>query len=621
MSVEKAPISSKESLGTSLATSEKANRLPAADLRDAAYTNTSYRDEDISREIARIDAERESLRLGLEAYGRSSTTPPVAIEAPSAEPFIAKQRLKSIRDLPSGTTEERAERRKTLTEFKKTLQEQREAMAAYRNDVEKILLSNPDAPTPELLRKLDEYEKKHRFSPEERQVVTRLFTNYKDAREKAKELRNSISDDRELVRSVTGVEVPQGKNVEVVLGPMNIVINTDQETAQLLYGGYRRDVFEVNGFKSLSPDGVYFTVINKDSPEAKTILEHEQQHVINDLFQKEFEKDTEIVRLELNGKYRRETDPVKKKETAIELMNSSNKWAYERAKDEIFATLTDPAWLNSRLRPLLKPNNGSPYDYLKAMRELQGNDPLWNSLSEEIMVKEYSETVDKAVTIASDLTRILAPKEIIALLADEPLERWSIAASRIYQEKLHDATIKAKEVKDIKERLDKIAEGREGAEQKGESYEKHDAHDAKNTHTGSHGHGKHGHESHGHGGHGHALSAKDYGILGGAIAAAGLGEWAVTSIIMASPVGPLIPASLAAVGLPVTGFWGGALVWSGAIGVAMLGGSLLYAFWKYKDVLWGELSKAAGGSGGGGSKPAPKKAAGGGGGGDHGHGH
>jgi hypothetical protein len=111
---------------------------------------------------------------------------------------------------------------------------------------------------------------------------------------------------------------------------------------------------------------------------------------------------------------------------------------------------------------------------------------------------------------------------------------------------------------------------------------------------------------HKHEGHGHGVSRKDVAAAGVSFGLTGLAEWGITTLIENSPVGPLIPASLHAVGIPVTGL----TMWAGAISALVLVGSLLYAGWKYKDILWGELSKAAGGKGGGGgSNSKPKKAA------------
>jgi hypothetical protein len=621
MSAEKIPTPSTE-------------MLPVADLRNMdRFTSLPESEADrlIYKERAAIDNERREairshLSLNTTEFDRQggNSNPQ---RKPRIETFDAKAELDRLKKLS------KEERKTEIAKYKKTLQEQREAMTEFRNDVEQTLTAHPDTPKDELFKKLDKYQKRHRFTSQERTIVGSLLTDFQTNRKKVLDLRDQFDDDRLLVNHVTEKNFEEGADLRVEVGPMNITIFASEAELDIFDPeGKRKDLAPDgtgipkesvrHGVSFRNADGIPVIVVNKESPELQATIAHEQQHVINKLFRGKFDKEISTTEQRIFlADYEQETDSEKKDVLLTNFMKARRHNAYNRVKDEMFAFLTQSPFPADNLKKWFNPGAGYLYDYLQPIRDADNGDDKYKKLSDQILIKEYKEQVIKAITIVEDLTKIYKPKEIIALLSDVPLEDWSKAAARIYQEKLKDPEIKAgktpesepgKSVEDIKNNENfKTKEG-DPVNPGGKKIEGKDGHESK---------GKQGGHEKGHkGGHGEKSKTRkvleDVGIFGGSILAAGSVEFLLApAFINAIGAAPFVNAGLAGLGLSAGWFGVGSML-ALSFGFTLLG-NLISGWAKDNPIkeFMGRLGLKGGGGGGGGGAPKAKAASGGGG--DH----
>lgn len=131
---------------------------------------------------------------------------------------------------------------------------------------------------------------------------------------------------------------------------------------------------------------------------------------------------------------------VESKELILEnFMYSKMSLALEFAKDEITACLRDTAI--SKLQPLLRKfffeQNNGPYDYLSGLRKWKEmeNDSLYQEAVRKILIKEYTEIIEKAIESLLNLIqkRDYSIEQVIALLTDKSLVEWPKTIKRLLE--------------------------------------------------------------------------------------------------------------------------------------------------------------------------------------------
>jgi hypothetical protein len=349
------------------------------------------------------------------------------LDEPKA-PFRAKDELDRIRGLS------REERKTAMSEFKAKLMAQREAWASSRVRIERVLEKNPDTPKEEITKLFAE-------SPEERELAEEILDQYYIARAQTLEARALYPNNIDLVNHLTGLSFPHTAAFDIKINQMAIDIYASSEDADEIYGIKNAGI---NGFAKTSSEGVYYSIINKSSSDPEGTARHELQHQKNNLFGDIF-KELNIsreARKTFNSIYENDSSNQEDKKAALETyFPSLRAFAYDLAKDEIFAMMTNNKFSPNEMASFFKANSGYSHDYLKVYREDYLEDPLWQEVSDQILVKEYEKVISTACLIVDDLSKFYKTEEIIALLTDIPLERWSIEAARIYQEKTNRSRI------------------------------------------------------------------------------------------------------------------------------------------------------------------------------------
>ena len=180
--------------------------------------------------------------------------------------------------------------------------------------------------------------------------------------------------------------------------------------------------------------------------ELPQVLRHEEQHSLNALFQQVIEESVSL------DSFLNEDSSQEEKNSAIKrYIRSKMGSAYEKARDEILASITqltdvekdDPGiteFIKRRITSMKKSRMvGGSYDYLYKEKNIiseglkkEGNVEA-AGLVEEIMVDEYSRTIESAFLAAQKIFKHTEynPNEIIGLLITKPIQEWDRWAEKL----------------------------------------------------------------------------------------------------------------------------------------------------------------------------------------------
>ena len=141
--------------------------------------------------------------------------------------------------------------------------------------------------------------------------------------------------------------------------------------------------------------------------------------------------------------YVEERDPEIKKVILEDFFAESRRAALEKTRDEITAYLTegDLQAIQGRLDYFFNGEH-DVYDYLRYLRNWEKfqNDPLYQRTAQRMLVREYRETIQRAVDSCAELVSKggYSTQEATALLTDKPLENWPKTIKRLLEQKEAD---------------------------------------------------------------------------------------------------------------------------------------------------------------------------------------
>lgn len=275
---------------------------------------------------------------------------------------------------------------------------------------------------------VETFEMNYHFTPEQTGITNDLIDEYYDRRQEAQGLRDRYSDDRELVRNVTGVNIAEDAHVRVSVGPWGLVIVGDNAlTNTILYRGEMPPTDFVAGGLADVDHVPPFLLLNEGNYDPKT-QRHEEQHLRYAITKSIYKRH----KIDISGAdvLSEMTVPPQEGQTE-DFLENQRKFALDRVKDEIFAYSFNE---NHFPIELFTNASGNPYDYLKTQREWYGKDPLYRQASQKVLVSDYNAIISSAVASFDLLMRKgrYSNKEAIALLAGLPLEQWNLSVREIF---------------------------------------------------------------------------------------------------------------------------------------------------------------------------------------------
>lgn len=195
--------------------------------------------------------------------------------------FEPANELKNIRKLP------KEKRKRALSEFKKNLTHQTEALAYLRILLEEIFEHNPKATKEDLNQILEEVASKYGVVPEIKSKYISILDQAFEEKEKILKLNDSYPDKAELFELVSGKKLKHPELIKTVSHPMALVFyisKKDVESFQTISHRNPLGFHNESKYLDLINSKISFIVIFYD-PEDKeltskqdAILEHEIQH-------------------------------------------------------------------------------------------------------------------------------------------------------------------------------------------------------------------------------------------------------------------------------------------------------------------------------------------------------
>ncbi|HUQ84910.1 MAG TPA: hypothetical protein VM077_01175 [Candidatus Limnocylindrales bacterium] len=314
------------------------------------------------------------------------------------------------------------------------LAKQQEAMATCRTLIEAYIEQDPigDSGTSKakLAGLVEKFGASYKFTDQQKHITKDLVNKYYEHRQDAVDFRAKYKDDRELVRKLTGLKIPDNAKFDIHVGPWGLEITADNDSVQnILYRGETPPTdFCAGGLADVS-NFPPFIILNKNFSDKKT-LAHERQHVRYELGKRVLERNGQPRNSNRNPD---SNNPTSENDRLERDLRQERKIAFDSLKDEIFAYS-----FNADKFPvdLFVGKDGNPYDYLKNQREYGANhrDPRYREASQKVFVDEYDAMVSSA---AADFATLMdtgySKQTAIALLVDKTLEEWSTTTDRLLE--------------------------------------------------------------------------------------------------------------------------------------------------------------------------------------------
>ncbi len=350
-----------------------------------------------------------------------------------------------------------------ITEFKKSLSEQQEALAALREDIVRIVHEDPDV-SPDFLKEyVDQAALASHLSEKHQIFAHKLINIYAEKHQVIASYIEKYPDIHDLFEALFGKK-PNGR-IAVIRGPMTLYFRChslfDYAYIRSLAFLKKRNVTAGDLFLAKMSGGV--TLLGSRIPELEGLvmvenafgypggldgvaygtLTHEEQHVMHYFFDQEMRH---IIRFGPLG--RAQSANEMREAIALHLRSHRRKFE-ERAKDEILAYLIMlPGPSPTEIFQYLTTPKGSEglYDYFENESEKRIIDSLRENLPEKyrslvdsvaadtfkVDAEEYKKMIRKGIFAALDLKDHRYSKEkIAALLGGEELRRWPRVVKRI----------------------------------------------------------------------------------------------------------------------------------------------------------------------------------------------
>ncbi len=364
--------------------------------------------------------------------------------SPSEQPFNPAEELKQIR------AADKSKKHELLDEFKVRLERHRISLAVCRKYIERAILHDNNVSKEYLEDIVDRFASAYGYTEETRTLISNIIEGFVVYRERAHNARKAYPNDRDLVKYLSNVELPEQAEIGILIGPMSLDIFADDEEAIRIFNRANEPMVTdmIRGFASYSSgsEPVLYTVVNvgtrvrrgtSDVFGKKTLL-HEREHQKNKLLVETFGLKT--YSNNTFSKYMNEKNQERKIEILVAFMKQVQSEALEFARDEFIAQLKSktPVQLFKEFDSLFFDPN-SPYDYLKDIKGhmMLSNDLVLQDMSNRYLVEEYEHILCEAT---SDAFRLIfefdyAPQDLVALLTDKKIQDWSKTINRIIDQK------------------------------------------------------------------------------------------------------------------------------------------------------------------------------------------
>lgn len=368
--------------------------------------------------------------------------------------FSPTQELEKIKKLPSGTKEERQERRKQLGEYKEKLVEQKLGIAKMEEEFDNVIRKIAGLKSEDqkiiLNAMVEQKTKEYKLDSYQKAVTEAVINTYERKHKNIEKARESYPKDTDFFKALFGRE-PKGK-VEIIESPTMVYVRcfgVDDYAlidSGILDGRQEPDaMYKIVARTSKGVARIARTLIpglkgvvaaenaidlGPDAPVPKEVFIHEEQHAIKLLF--------------AEAKLRTiDSSPKEDLEKFTPVFENSLRELREdaeiRAKDEILAYYKDGLPLSEIVPALLLPQHqDGDYDYLREEIEYYQNPEIGEAakkIAKKVYETEYKKILDAGIDAISQLRQMgHSRNRIAALLMKESLSRWPKLASRIKEQ-------------------------------------------------------------------------------------------------------------------------------------------------------------------------------------------
>lgn len=370
------------------------------------------------------------------------------------EPFDPEVELEKVR---KSSKEARAEK---LKNYRKELMHQKEGIAEIQGDLEEKIRKNPDSDQKELMNIVLAEAPTYRLSEKQLGLFKRTLHRYIYRHQKINITERQYPDKNELFNACFG-KYPEG-DIEIIKSPITVFIRCHniKDYAWIDAGKYLKSPKKTKLKKSeiQSVVGVHAHVVHKclvpslnnliAAENARSItraqnmpsLKHEEQHIINKLFEKQKLETPKI-------KNFKENPSLNKLTSYLRFLRKD--WIDEpHAKNEMLAFYKQGNYtLKNIKKELLKSKKeGGHYDFYDIYKDdiekeikdrleskvVKKNKTFINKKLQQVFIDEYEQSVTKALRAINNLEKIgKSKKEVLNLIVTEPLTGWHKLVKRI----------------------------------------------------------------------------------------------------------------------------------------------------------------------------------------------
>jgi hypothetical protein len=386
------------------------------------------------------------------------------IETPTEkEEFVPKEALQKIKEAP------KEERREKIADFKERLVKQKEALAKIQETMIAKIRENPDVSIEELKTIAQDFAQENDINTEQLNRINEVLDEYFPKRKLLREVREKYPNDRELFKLLYG-KYPDGE-IEIILNPLiltircydirdfafidnNICVRAGFDTSMS-----EKRIKESEGLVGVANRACLLPWLEKliiaekasgrksNEEKSKKVFIHEEQHVISGLFEKEPIEKMHITLNEMREKLDKAETEDETARLFIRGFRFERRKKETKTKDELLAYLKED-FNSEKIKDLLKRKEGF-YDYFaKYLKPDFINNLVVNLYGEkyrgaiekglkQVFETEYHKLIDEGINAFQYLIEYgdYSREQAIAILMQEPLERWAKVTKRILKAK------------------------------------------------------------------------------------------------------------------------------------------------------------------------------------------
>lgn len=341
-----------------------------------------------------------------------------------------------------------------LEVYKAKLATQKNAWAKTRTFIEETLLVNPDTPKEKLMRWVDQFGSEYGFTAEQKKLAETVLDDYIGNRQGILRLRQDFPDDLDLIKQLTGLDLPPGTKVKVTVSPVSIDIEADPLIVKSLYDrklatnpsdltikAQTTHAFASSAYSNSISGGRYVQYTVNPFKDAEALI-HEGQHSINSFFKKTDVSWGRTVERDMNAQKIRDLHPQidwtgrTPQESLLRDFFTLHKRNFEDdAKDEVLAMLREGRSASKTKSWLLLKGEDALYDYSFVSRKFyyEAYPDSIKAIVKSVMEDSYDQDVIAAIDAFKHLEMMpgYSREQAIILLSNENLADWPNFVRRI----------------------------------------------------------------------------------------------------------------------------------------------------------------------------------------------